>query len=313
MDPTMHEAPSMGHQSAEITEHTSADPKQFSIYSYTGNIADYDDDEIFCSLDMDKADELVRWILDRPFLRSRSAKASKRRRFYAEIREKAVLAGMDPPTMEALLVYVEKLYAERRKRFSCKKQVIRDEWIEQGDENTAISSKDESREGQENLGNVDAGPVEKQDHVSITSLPVMLEPRQMQLDKPDDEPVECLPEGPTIPQSQPLTATDGNYNEGPVTSKNIGQFPSGSNDKKTVHVAVSPSLKAKQRNHKKREARKARKAERRASYRAAHTASSKDSPPRAGRTPAPKASDLDRSARQSPHGLEDTFLAGSGF
>ncbi|KAJ9356295.1 hypothetical protein C8Q69DRAFT_41760 [Paecilomyces variotii] len=313
MDPTMHEAPSIGHQSAEIEEHTSADTKQFSIYSYTGNIADYDDDEIFCSLDMDKANELVGWILNHPFLQSRSGKASKRRRFYAEIRDKAILAGMDPSTTEALLVYVDKLCAERRNRFSRKKPVTRDEGVEQGRKNTEILSKDEKRQGQETMRNVDDEPVEKQDHVSVIPLPVVSEPQEIQLDKLDDEPVECLPEGPTIPQNHPLTATDGNDKEGPLTSKDKDHFPSGFYDKSTADVAVSPSLKTRQRNHRKMEARKARRAERRASYRAAHTASSKDSPPRAGRNPAPKASDPDRSARQPLHGLEDTFLDGSGF
>ncbi|KAJ9396821.1 hypothetical protein DTO282F9_6224 [Paecilomyces variotii] len=314
MDPTMHEAPSIGHQSAEIAEHTSADTKQFSIYSYTGNIADYDDDEIFCSLDMDKANELVGWILDHPFLQSRSGKGSKRRRFYAEIRDKATLTGMDQSTTEALLVYVDKLYAEKRKRFSRKKPVTGDEGVEQGRKNTEILSKDEKREGQETMRNVDDEPVGKQDHVLIASLPVMSEPREIRLDEPDDEPVECLPEEPTIPQNHPLTATDGNHKDGPLTSKDKDQFPSGFYDKNTADVAVSPTRKTRKRNHRKREARKARRAERRAerraSYRAAHTASSKDSTPKAGRRPAPKASNADRSARQPLHGLEDTFLDG---
>ncbi|KAL1871504.1 hypothetical protein Plec18167_007064 [Paecilomyces lecythidis] len=307
MDPAMHEAPPADLQSAEIAEHIPADHKQFKLYSYTGNIADYDDDEIFCSLELDKAHELVSWILDHPFLQSRSGKGSKRQRFEAEIRDKAILAGMDPPTTDALLVYVDKLYAERRKRFSRKKQTMRHEGTEQGSRNINDDlNKEDKSEERADTGSVDSGLMETEDRLTETPSPsATSQLHEGVINKARDGLVECLPARHILPQKGPLASTSGNQNEDSLASKAKEQLPSRPCDENVTGIGATPSLKAKAKNHRKRAARKARRAERRASYRATHTASPKESPAMAGPNHSSEASEIDRSGLEKPHSLDD--------
>ncbi|GAD96925.1 5-Methylcytosine G/T mismatch-specific DNA glycosylase [Paecilomyces variotii No. 5] len=298
MGRTMHEAPPVDGESVEVAEHIGADRKQFKVYSYTGNIADYDDDEIFCTLELDKAQELVSWILDHPFLQSRRQKAPKRRRFNAEVRDKAVLAGMDLPTAEALLVYVDKLYAERRKRFSRKKRAIRREGNEQESQRTNSDlSKEDTCDEQADAENVDSGRVYGQDHLTETPLlSATSQPQEGVIDKVRGGSIEYVSARNILPQKEPLVSASGNQNENSLASKVQDQ---------SHENGLSPLSKAKQKSRRKRAARKARRAQRRASERASHATSPRDSPDVAGQNPAPETSEVDHSGLEAPHYLED--------
>lgn len=260
MEYMMHGAISIHRQSPEDSEHAQANPKQFSLYSYTGNIADYDDDEIFCSIDIDKADDLIRGILDHPFLESKSGRPSKRRRFDNYVRKKAIRSGMDRSTTEALLLYVDKLYTERRKLFSLNKEVAQDERYKQGPSSKEeISTEKDNKRKRENTRTVDDGPVKKRKHVRINPFPVEISQRhEMPLDVPKDGPAPRLPNSPAGHRSRPLTARDTGDGQSTPVSNNHSGPPSSFSDKDS-------SSRRTEKNRRKRAARKARRAQRRAS------------------------------------------------